>query len=226
VLKDVYDHSDSDSNTDENCKQLHIMYGGSWDVTSRRVVKTLRRAVAAAAPAPRAAPHHKWMETSIDFDASDCPKNMTVAGQLSLVVFAPIANVRLYHTPIDGEAAVNLISLVAFQKLRIPMSRLTPLHLILGMGPDSIILHGSISLWVMSGMPENYHTESIIFNVVEVNLPFNAIIGMPSLYQFMAVAHYDYMVLKMSSPNVIIKICGDRTIGTFMLEKLQALAVA
>jgi hypothetical protein len=30
----------------------------------------------------------------------------------------------------------------------------------------------------------------------------------------------------MSSPNVIIKICGDRTIGTFMLEKLQALAVA
>jgi hypothetical protein len=29
-------------------------------------------------------------------------------------------------------------------------------------------------------MPENYHTESIIIDVVEVNLPFNAIIGRPA----------------------------------------------
>jgi hypothetical protein len=102
------------------------MYGGSWDITSRCVVKMLRRAVTAAAPAPRAAPHHKWMETSITFDASDYPKNMARARELLLVVSPTITNVRLYHTLIDGGAPLNLIILTAFQKLQIRMSRLSP----------------------------------------------------------------------------------------------------
>jgi hypothetical protein len=34
VLRAVYDHSDSDSSTDEHRKMLHVMYGGSWDITS------------------------------------------------------------------------------------------------------------------------------------------------------------------------------------------------
>jgi hypothetical protein len=80
ALKAVYGQSDSDSSTDEHRKQLRIMYGGSWDITFRRVARMLCRVVAAAAPAPRAAPHHKWMETSIGFDASDYPKNMAGAG--------------------------------------------------------------------------------------------------------------------------------------------------
>jgi hypothetical protein len=33
VLKAVYGHSDSDSSTYERRKQLHIMYGGSYDIT-------------------------------------------------------------------------------------------------------------------------------------------------------------------------------------------------
>jgi hypothetical protein len=42
----------------------------------------------------------------------------------------------------------------------------------------------------------------------------------------MAVAHYGYLVLKMSSPNSIIKIHRDRSIIVFTLQKLQALAAA
>jgi hypothetical protein len=57
------------------------------------------------------------METSIDFDASDCPKNVAGAGQLPLVVSPTIANIRLYHILIDGRAALNLISFAAFQKM-------------------------------------------------------------------------------------------------------------
>jgi hypothetical protein len=71
------------------------MFGGSWDITSRRIVKTLCREVAVAAPAPRAMPHHKWMETSISFDASDCPKSMVGDGQLLLIVSPTIANIKM-----------------------------------------------------------------------------------------------------------------------------------
>jgi hypothetical protein len=100
------------------------------------------------------------------------------------------------------------------------MSRLSPSHPFFGAGPGSIIPFSSISLLITFGMPENYCMESILFDVVEVNLPFNAIIGRPTLYQFMVVTHYGYLVLKMSLPNGIIKIRGDRSVGVFTLEKL------
>jgi hypothetical protein len=96
LLKAIFGHFDSDSSTDERRKVLHILYRGSWDITFRRVVKTLRQALAATTPEPRAAPHHKWMETSIGFDAPDCPKNMVGVGHLPLVVTLTIINVKLY----------------------------------------------------------------------------------------------------------------------------------
>jgi hypothetical protein len=100
ALKAIYNHSNS--SIDEHRKQLNVMYDGSWDITSRRVIKTLHRVVAVAAPALRVVPHHKWMEMSIGFDASDYPKNMVGAGQLPLVVSLTIANIRLHHALIDG----------------------------------------------------------------------------------------------------------------------------
>jgi hypothetical protein len=35
ALKAIYGHSDSDSSTNEHRKMLHVVYGGSWDITSR-----------------------------------------------------------------------------------------------------------------------------------------------------------------------------------------------
>jgi hypothetical protein len=107
----------------------------------------------------------------------------------------------LYHVLIDGGAALNLISLATFQKLQIPMSKLAPSHPFLGVGSESIIPRGCISLPVTFGTPENYRTESVIFYVTEVNLPFNAILSRSALYKFMIVAHYGYLVLKMLLPD-------------------------
>jgi hypothetical protein len=87
----------------------------------------------------------------------------------------------------------------------------------------SVMLRSRISLLVTFGMPENVHTESVLFDVTEVNLPFNTILGRPALYQFMAVAHYGYLVLKMLTPNDVLKICEDCDAGISILEKLQAL---
>jgi hypothetical protein len=131
----IYCHSASEAIDNECRKQLHVMYGGSWDIMSRCVISMLRRAVAATALVPRAAPHHQWMETSITFDASDYPKNMVGAGKVSLVISSTITNIRMYHVLIDGGAALNLISLMAFQKLQIPMSRLSPFAPVFGCAP-------------------------------------------------------------------------------------------
>jgi hypothetical protein len=42
----------------------------------------------------------------------------------------------------------------------------------------------------------------------------------------MVVACYGYMLLKMPSPNGVLKIRGDRDAGVSTLEKVQALAAS
>ena len=83
---------------------------------------------------------------------------------------------------------------------------------------------GSIALPVTFGTEENFRTENVQFDVAEVNLPFNAIIGRPALYRFMAIAHYGYLVLKMSSPAGVLTVWGDRAAALAAVEKLHALA--
>jgi hypothetical protein len=188
-------------------------------------VKSLRREVLSAVPGvPKAAPHQQWRSTTISFGASDYPKNMAGAGILPLITAPVIANMRLHHVLIDGGARLNVISHAAFKQLQIPGSRLGPSRPFFGVGPQPVYPLGSIALPVTFDTKENFRTENVQFNVVEVNLPFNAIIGRPALYRFMAISHYGYLVLKMSSPAGVLTVRGDRPAALAAVEKLHALA--
>jgi hypothetical protein len=83
---------------------------------------------------------------------------------------------------------------------------------------------GSIALPVTFGTEENIRTENVQFDVAEVNLPFNAIIGRLALYRFMAIAHYRYLDLKMPSPVGVLPVRGDCAAALAAVEKLHALA--
>jgi hypothetical protein len=106
------------------------------------------------------------------------------------------------------------------------MGKLQPSRPFSGVGLVSVTLRSFISLPVTFGTVENFYMESVLFDVAEVSLPFNTILGRPALYQFMAVAYYGYLVLKMPSPYGVHKIRGDRDAGVCALKKLQALATA
>jgi hypothetical protein len=61
---------------------------------------------------------------AIGFDASDCPKSIAGDEQVLLLISPTIVNVKLYHVLINGGATLYLISLEAFKKLQIPLSKL------------------------------------------------------------------------------------------------------
>jgi hypothetical protein len=65
-------------------------------------------------------------------------------------------------------------------------------------------------------MEVNFRMKNVQFEVAEVNLPFNAIIGRPALYQFMAVA--------LPSPAGVLTVQSDWTAAMVAVEKLHALA--
>jgi hypothetical protein len=149
---------------------------------------------------------------------------MAGASILPLITAPVIANIKLHHVLIDGGARLNVISQAAFRQLQIPGSRLGPSRPFSGVGAQPVYPLGSITLPVTFRTEDNFRTESVQFDVAEVNLPFNAIIGRPTLYRFMAIAHYRYLVLKMSSPAGVLTVCGDRTAALAAVEKLHALA--
>jgi hypothetical protein len=130
---------------------------------------------------------------------------------------------RLHHVLIDGGAGLNVISHAAFKQLQIPGSRLGPSCPFFGVGPQPVYPLGSIALPVTFGTEENFRTENVLFDVAEVNLPFNAIIGRSALYRFMAIAHYGYLVLNMPSPIGVLTVRGDRAAVLAAVEKLHAL---
>jgi hypothetical protein len=149
---------------------------------------------------------------------------MAGAGILPLITAPVIANMKLHHVLIDGGAGLNVISHAAFKQLQIPGSQLGPSRPFSGVGPQSVYPLGSIALPVTFGTEENFRTKNVQFDVAEVNLPFNAIIGRPALYWFMAIAHYGYLVLKMPSPAGVLTVRGDRATALAAVEKLHALA--
>jgi hypothetical protein len=60
---------------------------------------------------------------------------------------------------------------------------------------------------------ENYRTEYIKFEVVDFETSYHAILGRPAIAKFMAVPHYTYLVLKMSSPAGLLSLHGDLKIS-------------
>jgi hypothetical protein len=224
-LKDVFT-GDSDSGDDsDRRKKLYVMYSGSWELTSHRNVKSLHREVLSATPGvSKAAPHQRWRSTTISFGASDWPDNMTGVGIPPLITAPVIANMRLHHVLIDSGACLNVISHAAFKQLQIPGSHLGPSRPFSKVGPQPVYPLGSIALPATFGTKENFRTENIVFDVAEVNLPFNTIISRPALYWFMAIAHYGYLVLKMPSSTAVLTMRGDRAAALAAVEKLHALA--
>jgi hypothetical protein len=222
-LKGLFHQSDSEFGGDERRKKLYVMYGGSLELVSRRDVKTLHREVLSVRPGtPKAAPHQRWKNTTISFGPSDCPENMAGAGVLPLVTAPTITNVRLHHVLIDGGAGLSVISYAAFKHLQIPESKLAPLRPFSGVGPNPVYPVGTITLPVTFWPEDNFRTENVQFEVAEVNLPFNAIIGRPALYQ--PGAHYGYLVLKMPSPVGVLTVQSDRAAAVVAVEKLHTLA--
>jgi hypothetical protein len=70
---------------------------------------------------------------------------------------------------------------------------------------NAAILLGSVVLPVTFGETrENYRTEYIKLEVADFETSYHAILSRPVIAKFMAVPHYTYLVLKMTSPTGVL----------------------
>ena len=83
---------------------------------------------------------------------------------------------------------------------------------------------GEITLPVQFSTASNYHVEHINFYVAHFNTAYHAILGRLALAKFMAISHYAYLVLKMSSPVGVLPLWANLFVA--YAYEIESLALA
>ena len=151
-------------------------------------------------PAPEARKPLKWSRTPIIFNEEDHPSRTTAVGCLPLLFSPTIRNLKVTKMLVDGGAGMSLISLAVISKLQIAEEELEVTYTFQGVNPGRSHPKGKITLPVTFGGELNYRTERIVFDVADLPLPYNGILGRPTLAKFMAASHYAYNTMKIPGP--------------------------
>jgi hypothetical protein len=127
---------------------------------------------------------------------------------------------------VDGGAGLNLISPKVINKLQIAEEELKVTGTFQGVNPGRSHPKGKITLPVTFAGELNYRTEKVVFDVVDLPLPYNGILGRPPLAKYMAASHYAYNTLKIPGPVGVISIPSDKKDTIICVDKMYRDAVA
>ena len=126
---------------------------------------------------------------------------------------------------IDGGSGLNILNPRLFEKMQIPHKSLRPSMPFYSIFPGASIPVGQVDLAVTFGSPNNIRTKMVTFDVPHFEIPYNAILGRPSLAKFMVSAHYAYMVIKMPGPQGPITVPIDMEGAVWCVELVHTAAV-
>lgn len=115
---------------------------------------------------------------------------------------------------------------VVIKRLQIPDGDLEEKGTFQGVNLGRSQPKGKVTLPVTFGGEMNYRTERIVFDVAEIPLPYNGILGRTALAKFMAASHYAYNTLKMPGLMNIITIPSDKKDALICADQLYREAVA
>jgi len=87
------------------------------------------------------------------------------------------SNLKVTKMLVDGGSGLNLISPAVINKLQIEEEELEVTGTFQGVNPGRSHPKGKITLPVTFGGELNYQTEKVVFDVVDLPLPYNRILG-------------------------------------------------
>ena len=156
-----------------------------------------------------------WSEKPISWSRADHPEVMPNPGSSVLDLSATLATdrraARFSQVLVDGGSSINILYKDTMEKLGIKQRQLqssrTVFHgIVPGLSCSPI---GKILIDVLFGDKDHFRREPVWFEVVDLESPYHALLGRPTLAKFMAVPHYAYLKMKMPSSKRILTIAGD-----------------
>jgi hypothetical protein len=108
-------------------------------------------------------------------------------------------------------SAANIIFAKVFRQMQELEDKIhDATHPLCGFGGRQIVALGKITMSVTFGYVHNTRTEQIIFDIVDMEYPYNAIIGRGTLNAFKAILHPAYLCMKIPSEQGHIAVHGSQ----------------
>ncbi|KAK1603638.1 hypothetical protein QYE76_027311 [Lolium multiflorum] len=156
-----------------------------------------------------------WSDQEISWSFKDHPKIMPNPGGYALVVdpimHGPNARVKFSKVLIDNGSSINIMYRHTMRTLGITENMLQPTHTTFhGIVPGlSCSPMGKVRVDVSFGGHDSCRVENLLFEVVDLDSPYHALLGRPALAAFMASTHTAYLKMKMSAPRGPLTVVGN-----------------
>jgi hypothetical protein len=105
-----------------------------------------------------------------------------------MVISCVIKGFLVYNVLVDTGSAADIIFTKAFRKIQEPEDNINDAtHPLCGFGGRQIVALDKITMSVTFGFVHNTRTEQVVFDIVDMEYPYNAIIGRGTLNAFEAI---------------------------------------
>jgi hypothetical protein len=129
----------------------------------------------------------------------------------AMVISCVIKGFLVHNVLVDTGSAVDIIFAKAFRQMQEPEDKIhDATHPLCGFEGRQIVALGKITMSVTFGYVHNTRSEQVIFDVVDMDYPYNAIIGRGTLNAFEAILHLAYLCMKIPSEQGPITVHGSQ----------------
>jgi hypothetical protein len=140
-----------------------------------------------------------------DLQLKDYPHND------AMVISCVIKGFLVHNVLVDTGSAADIIFAKAFRQMQESEDKIhDATHLLCGFGGRQIVALGKITMPVTLGYVHNTRTEHVVFDIVDMEYPYNAIIGRGTLNAFETILHPAYLCMKIPSEQGPIVVHGSQ----------------
>jgi hypothetical protein len=112
---------------------------------------------------------------------------------------------------VDTGSAAGIIFVKAFTQMQEPNDKIhDAMHPLCSFGGRQIVALGKITMSITFDYVHNTRTEQVVFDIVDMEYPYNAIIGRGTLNTFKAILHPAYLCMKIPSDQGPIAVHGSQ----------------
>jgi hypothetical protein len=152
----------------------------------------------------------KWSHIPITFSQEDLQLKDYPHND-AMVISCVIKGFLVHNVLVDTDSAADIIFAKAFRQMQEPEDKIhDATHPLYGFGGRQIVALGKITMPVTFGYVHNTRTEHVIFDIVDMEYPYNAIIGQGTLNAFEAILHPTYLCMKIPSEQGLIAVLGSQ----------------
>jgi hypothetical protein len=141
----------------------------------------------------------KWSHIPITFSEEDLQLKDYPHNDAMIISYV-IKGFLVHNVLVDTGSATDIIFAKAFRQMQEPEDKIQDAtHPLCGFRGRQIVALGKITMSVTFGYVHNTRTEQVFFDIVDMEYPYNLIIGRVTLNAFEAILHLAYLCMKIHS---------------------------